>query len=96
MTSTTTPTWEAAFNLFFGLEQETRLALRRAASAALVAEVAEEVGSSDVNHYLYRKFCEEGSWKNVSEQLRWEGFQKILGEIPRAIGTKYTPLSDQS
>ena len=65
MITTETPTWEAAFELFLGLEQETRLILRQAASAALVAEGAEEVGSSDINHYLYRRFCAAGSWEEV-------------------------------
>ena len=65
MITTETPTWEAAFDLFLDLEQEARLILRRAASAALVAEGAEEIGSSDVNHYLYRKFCAAGSWEEV-------------------------------
>ena len=65
MITTKTPTWEAAFGLFLDLEQETRLILRRAAAAALVAEGAGEAGSSDVNHYLYRRFCECGTWGEV-------------------------------
>ena len=69
MTSIETPTWEAAFGLFTALEQETRLILRRAAAAALVAEGAEEVGSSDINHYLYRQFCAAGSWEEVIIQF---------------------------
>ena len=65
MTSTENPTWEAAFDLFLDLEQETRLILRRAAASAIVAEGAGEVGSSDINHYLYRRFCECGTWGGV-------------------------------
>ena len=65
MITTETPTWEAAFDLFLDLEQETRLILRRAAAAALVAEGAEEVGSSDINHHLSCQFCAAGSWGEV-------------------------------
>ena len=65
MTATETPTWEAAFDLFLDLEQGTRLILRRAAAAALIEEGADEVGSSDVNNYLYRRFCECGTWGGV-------------------------------
>ena len=69
MITAETQTWEAAFNLFLDLEQETRLILRRAAAAAIVAEGAEEVGSSDINHYLYRQFCAAGSWEEVLIQF---------------------------
>ena len=65
MITTETPSFSAAFELFTALEQETRLILRRAAAAALVAEGAEEVGSSDINHHLYRRFCECGTWGEV-------------------------------
>ena len=72
MIATETPTWEAAFELVLDLEQEPRLILRRAASAALVAEGAGEVGSSDINHYLYRRFCAAGSWEEVMTEMVYE------------------------
>ena len=65
MTTIENPTWEDAFQLFNYLERRYQNALRRAAAAALVAEGAGEVGSSDINHYLYRRFCECGTWGEV-------------------------------
>lgn len=49
----TTYQWDICFDAFHALAPETRNILRNCAVKHLIADGAEEVGSSDINHELF-------------------------------------------
>lgn len=64
--STAHDTWDVAFGAYNKLPREIQLALRRNAADLMEQEGYEEIGSSDVNHYLYGLYkTNNQSWQAV-------------------------------
>ena len=60
--------WETCFKSYNTLSFGLKYIIRRLAAEALVADGAEEVGSSDVNHQIYSDWSSCGNdWDNVMD-----------------------------
>lgn len=66
--------WDICFEAFHKLEPETRNILRRCATEHLIADGAEEVGSSDISHELFQMYKISGRNWMQALQDEFEAF----------------------